>query len=204
MLDYARSLDNYNQYGKADIDKNIAWLEKQSKIQNNMNENIDLTKILDGCPVGTKFYSTLQGEVSFINIDTLAEHPIIVSVYNKRADVIVHDSYAKDGRYNSFYDGECTIFPSKDQRDWSKFVRFWDKPKTEKFDPKTLQPFDKLLVRPHPCAHWRPDFYAFKINATVRTIGGCDSRMCIPYNDDTKYLVGTIQDCPKYYKWWEE
>ena len=31
VLEYARSLDNYNQYGKADIDKNIAWLEKQSK-----------------------------------------------------------------------------------------------------------------------------------------------------------------------------
>lgn len=31
MLEYARSLDNYNQYGKADIDKNIAWLEKQGK-----------------------------------------------------------------------------------------------------------------------------------------------------------------------------
>lgn len=31
VLEYARSLDNYNQYGKADIDKNIAWLEKQDK-----------------------------------------------------------------------------------------------------------------------------------------------------------------------------
>ena len=31
VLEYARSLDNYNQYGKADIEKNIAWLEKQGK-----------------------------------------------------------------------------------------------------------------------------------------------------------------------------
>lgn len=31
VLEYARSLDNYNQYGKADIDKNIAWLEKQGE-----------------------------------------------------------------------------------------------------------------------------------------------------------------------------
>ena len=28
VLEYVRSLDAYNQYGKADIDKNIAWLEK--------------------------------------------------------------------------------------------------------------------------------------------------------------------------------
>ena len=31
VLEYVRSLDAYNQYGKADIDKNIAWLEKQGK-----------------------------------------------------------------------------------------------------------------------------------------------------------------------------
>ena len=29
VLEYARSLDAYNQYGKADIDKNIAWLESK-------------------------------------------------------------------------------------------------------------------------------------------------------------------------------
>ena len=34
VLEYARSLDTYNQYGKADIDKNIAWLEKQDGIDN--------------------------------------------------------------------------------------------------------------------------------------------------------------------------
>ena len=31
VLEYARSLDTYNQYGKADIDKNIAWIEKQGE-----------------------------------------------------------------------------------------------------------------------------------------------------------------------------
>lgn len=31
VLEYARSLDAYNQFGKADIDKNIAWLEKQDE-----------------------------------------------------------------------------------------------------------------------------------------------------------------------------
>lgn len=29
VLEYARNLDTYNQYGKEDITKNIAWLEKQ-------------------------------------------------------------------------------------------------------------------------------------------------------------------------------
>ena len=164
-----------------------------------MNENIDLTKILYGCPKGAEFYNTVYGKVRFLWVDFSNKLPIVISTYS---DVIVH--LTKDGKLISAYDGECTLFPSKDQRDWSKFERFWDKPKIERFDSKTLQPFDKLLVRPHPCAHWRPDFYAFKINATVRTIGGCDSRMCIPYNDETKHLLGTTNDCPEYYKWWEE
>ena len=169
-----------------------------------MNENIDLTKILDGCPIGTKFYSILQGEVSFINIDILAEHPIIVSVYNKHANVMVHDSYAKDGRYNSFYDGECTLFPSKEQRDWSKFVRFWDNPKVEKFDPKTLQPFDKVLDRRDTDCYWVPRLFGYMNHSNLMGIDGCIYSFVIPYNDETKHLVGTTNDCPEYYKWWEE
>ena len=38
VLEYARSLDTYNQYGKADIDKNIAWLEKQSEQKSTNNQ----------------------------------------------------------------------------------------------------------------------------------------------------------------------
>lgn len=34
VLEYAKSLDAYNQYGKEDIDKDIAWLEKQGKTLN--------------------------------------------------------------------------------------------------------------------------------------------------------------------------
>ena len=169
-----------------------------------MNENIDLTKILDGCPVGTKFYSILQGEVSFINIDILADHPIIVSVYNKHADVIVHDSYAKDGKYNSFYDGECTLFPSKDQRDWSKFRRFWDK--TEKFDPKFFQKDCKVLVRDKQQDVWQSDiFYGIADNLfySVVCYRSC-WKMGIPYDEKTMHLAGTKDDCPEYYKWWEE
>ena len=170
-----------------------------------MNENIDLTKILNGCPVGTKFYSILQGEVNFINIDILAEHPIIVSVYNKHMDTIVHDSYAKDGRYNSFYDGECTLFPSKEQRDWSKFERFWDKPKVKKFDPKTLERFDKVLVRGQNGQDWRATFFSHIDNPFNMVVCGSSYwKQCIPYNYETKNLVGTDNDCPEYYKWWEE
>ena len=43
ILEYARSLVNYNQYGKADIDKNIAWLEKQGEKPNFCHHEVDLS-----------------------------------------------------------------------------------------------------------------------------------------------------------------
>lgn len=170
-----------------------------------MNENIDLTKILDGCPMGTKFYSSIFGEVTFVRITAYPVYPIELKVYTKTSKDGLITYVTKDGRKEHDYDGECTLFPSKDQRDWSKFVRFWDKPKVEKFDPKTLQPFDKVLVRDNDC-HWIADLFSH-IDEGING-GICCScfrwRQCIPYNEETKHLVGTKEDCPEFYKWWEE
>ena len=105
------------------------------------------------------------------------------------------------------YEGECTLFPSKDQRDWSKFVRFWDKPKIERFNPKIFQPFDKVLVRDTSSHNWECALFShiekLKFGDRVITVGSFYD-MCIPYNEDTKHLVGTREDCPDYYKWWEK
>ena len=51
--------------------------------------------------------------------------------YNKDTHSIAAVYCEKDGTFSCDYEGECTLFPSKEQRDWSKFVRFWDKPKKE-------------------------------------------------------------------------
>lgn len=165
-----------------------------------MNENLDLTKILYKCPTGAEFYNTVYGKVKFFWVDFTNKQPIVVSTYD---DSIIY--IAKDGKLISTRDGECTLFPSKDQRDWSKFERFWDKPKVEKFDPKTLQPFDKVLVRDDSDDDWMAAIFSHIDNFTHRAV--CNLyywKTCIPYNEETKYLVGTNNDCPKYYKWWEE
>ena len=171
-----------------------------------MNENIDLTKILEGCPKGTKFYNSVYGEVSFEGIDTTDdEYPIEVGVYDKYTDALHAFFCAKDGRYNPAYKGECTLFPSKDQRDWSKFERFWDKQK-EKFDPKTLKPFDKVLVRNDSLGSWRCDLLSHfnKFSGDSLFISTQYWHECIPYNEDTKYLLGTKCEAPEYYKWWKD
>lgn len=123
VLEYARSLDAYNQYGKADIDKNIAWLKK-------------------------------QGETS----------PILS---------------------NSSNTGK-------------------NKPK---FDPKTLHPFDKVLVRDINSEKWKIQLFSHIIKDCFpyeyHCIGSCYN-FCIPYNDDTKHFVETNEEAPEFYRYWED
>ena len=101
-----------------------------------MNEKIDLRQILRGCPKGTELYSPLFGTVYFYKIEHNYGYPIIVTYEKENIKTCI--SFTSDGRYLSEYDnGECLLFPSKDQRDWSKFKAPWlNKPK---FDPKTLK-----------------------------------------------------------------
>lgn len=164
-----------------------------------MNENLDLTKILEGCPIGTKLYSTIFGNVSLKEIVSDREYPIIISQGIKTIPI------TKEGKYILYYDGECTLFPDKDQRDWGKFERFWDKPKVKKFDPKTFQPFDKVLGRDTNDNCWIALFFGHIGKGSHRAVCGYFSwTQCIPYNEETKHLVGTSDDCPEYYKWWED
>lgn len=169
-----------------------------------MNENIDLTEILKGCPKGTELYSIIYGKVRFEGIGNSDLCPIEIKFLNKFTNPSLVSAYfAKDGRCSPSYDGECTLFPAKDQRDWSKFERFWDKPKVEKFDVNTLKPFDRILVKCSSNLKWQIGLFGYRHEKRIYS-NGIVYYQCIPYNDETKHLLGTTEDCPDYYKWWEE
>lgn len=78
---------------------------------------MDLTKILKDCPKGTKLYSTVLGEVTFEEIIDGAWYPIIVICNDG-----VIECFTAEGKMLYGCDGECTLFPSRDQRDWAKFT----------------------------------------------------------------------------------
>ena len=74
---------------------------------------MNIANLLKYCPKGTKLYSTAFGEVELIDTSSLAN---TILVQNN------HDTpftFYSDGSY--ILDGECILFLSKDQRDWSKF-----------------------------------------------------------------------------------
>ena len=167
-----------------------------------MNENLNLVYILKDCPIGTKLYSTVFGEVEFDRIDTILSHPIVVRIGRIEDDHT--ETFAADGRLYSYHNGECVLFPSRDQHDWSKFSAPWYN-KNEKFNPKTLQPFDKIIARIDKYGFWCCELFSF-IEEDTNLIKGCGAyyKYCVPYNNDTKHLIGTAADAPGYYKYWED
>lgn len=174
-----------------------------------MNEKIDLTKILKNCPKGFKLYSLLHGEVSFRGIDETTDvysisydYPIIGCIGMATSEFYL----TRNGTYSNNYDGECILFPSRDQRDWSKFTAPWYK--KGKFDPKTLKAFEKVLVRDSDNDSWCCDLFSHikEENMDYKYVasGFFHYRCCIPYNDDTKHLVGTTEEAPEHYRYWED
>ena len=91
-----------------------------------------------------------------------------------------------------------------EEHDWSKFTAPWYK--KERFDPKTLKPFDKVLVRDSCNDTWCCGFFSH-IAIFDDVYRYCTEmklyEKCIPYNNDTKYLLGTTEEAPEYYRYWE-
>lgn len=316
-----------------------------------MNEDLDLTVVLKDCPKGTKFYSSTFGNVEFLRIDKDDFiNPIVIKWIKEEGNSYI-EYLSKDGKFRGL--GECIIFPSKDQRDWSKWQRpfkdgdvvtyklkgslvaFIYKERTtttlvkshfalyihnmgfcidgdialkeeeivfateeeklklfqaikdngykwneetktleklivpkfkvgdiirkkdgtkecvitkihgdlydyvtskkfktlyfikceggyfpidrqddyelvpNKFDPKTLQPFDKVLVRDYYEKTWIAAFFSHISDLTsffnkFVTVAGRSYKQMIPYNEETNHLLGTNNEAPEYYKCWED
>ena len=91
-----------------------------------MNENLNLVEILKDCPKGTKLYSTIFGEVEFDHINAHTNYPIVIRLKDRKG----YESLTSEGKMFAEYDGECVLFPSREERDWSKF-----KPKQYRLAP---------------------------------------------------------------------
>ena len=163
-----------------------------------MKERINLNKILKDCPKGWKFWSPLFGEVKFSSMDS---DYVDVEIHNEEIWTFNTNATITFSNRESL---ELMLFPSKEQREWSKFTAPWYK--KERFDPNMLNPFDKVLGRNVSTDKWGCTLFS-NINVDAAHKFHCVGsyyKCCIPYNDDTKHLVGTTDEAPEYYKHWEE
>lgn len=161
-----------------------------------MNENINLVELLKDCPEGTRMYSTIFGKDTFFVDVNLHKAPLPITIRGKHESQQFHlSTYGHP--FSDAY-GECCLWPSEDQRDWSK----WECPK-QKFDPYTLQPFDRVLFKTSSCI-WNCAIVSHVEALRIYLITGGYVYNCIPYNNDTIHLVGTTEEAPEYYRYWEE
>ena len=80
-----------------------------------MNEDLNLLEILKDAPKGTKLYCTIWG---YVELREVLSHTVIC-----KDNGGVDWNFRNNGNLlasNTEY-GECVLFPSKEQRDWSKF-----------------------------------------------------------------------------------
>ena len=145
---------------------------------------MDIAEILKKCPKGTKLYSLVDGEVTLENISNTGQYRIEVSVNDWTRTYFTKDGLLFDNRPN----GECVLFPSKDQRDWNKFgtndQSTDQKPKIE------LKPFDKVLVRDSNYGKWECDIFNHIDNGIYNCFRSYWCQ-CIKY-EGNEHLLGTI------------
>lgn len=84
-------------------------------------KDIDIYEILKGMPDGTPLYTPMCGNVEFACLASNKEAGEAIWTENKNGGC----SFNKNGRWMGMKGGEALLFPSKEMRDWSKFV--WKK-----------------------------------------------------------------------------
>ena len=124
----------------------------------------------------------------------------------KVGDIIRHKETNKDDVYeiSKVYDDSYVIagFP------WMICMEYQDQYELvpNKFDPKTLKAFDRVIVWDEINAEWFCANYSHrkKTNIFIAATTCGNYLRCIPYNDDTKHLVGTTDEAPVFYRYWED
>lgn len=84
-------------------------------------KELDLIGILKGCE-GVELWSNVFGLCKLEIIVETARHPIVLSITNN-VGVNISECISKDGLYNNAYNGECILWPSETNRDWSTFKK---------------------------------------------------------------------------------
>ena len=126
--------------------------------------------------------------------------PIFQAVADgKEVQVLGHDGFWIDNNYEGLVIGlGASRYRVKDSGEKVE--------KSGRFDPTTLKPFDKVLVRDGRASNWKCKFFSHITKSRAASFVCTDSiwKHCIPYNEDTKHLANSNQEAPEYYRYWEE
>ncbi len=77
----------------------------------------NLANILKHCPKGTKLYSPICGDCMLRGVDSDGTYPINVEPCSNTYLITL----TNEGKFSARFNGECLLFPSENQRDWTTF-----------------------------------------------------------------------------------
>ena len=193
--------------GECEVDarddgKDVIFVEIQEQPHVQAEQpQLNLCEILKHCPQGETFWSPMLDGVKFSCIDEERQMIIVETIEGHFTWEINADGTISIDEVTS---PEVMLYPSKEMRNWSKFTAPWLK--KERFDPKTLKAFDRVLVKDSESLTWKINMFSH-INNKAEYPYYCllsFYKYCIPYNDETKHLVGTKDEAPEFYKYWED
>lgn len=141
---------------------------------------MNIAEILKDCPKGTRLYSPIFGELNFEFVREDARFPIICTAIDGAVPL-----FTCDGRYlDGYTNAECTLFPSRDQRDWNKFGM------TDQETKPQFKPFDKVLVRINDKCDWVCNIFSHMDSDNEYVCLYMRWPLCIPY-EGNEHLLGT-------------
>lgn len=145
---------------------------------------MNIAEILRKCPKGTKLYSPVFGEVELAKVDDDEDYPITCITKNG-----VYRIFTSDGMiFCDYSDAECMLFPSKEQRDWSKFGV--SDQVTDQESKHQFKPFEKVLVRDRDEQEWECSLFSHIDEEDCYVCVGSWWLQCIPY-EGNEHLLGT-------------
>lgn len=110
---------------------------------------MNIAEILKNAPKGTMLYSPLYGEVALLEVhdpSTYVHKDACIEVMTGNREDVCFYTNGKPLCYGLA--PECLLFPSKENRNWSKFRLY-----------KQFEPFQRVLV--HTVSDcWTADFYS--------------------------------------------
>lgn len=143
-----------------------------------MEKEINIAEILKDKPQGTKLYADAFGELEYCGISNDKDPRIFVE-----SKECTSYSFYNNGKYNKY--GEPILFPSKEMRDWSKFV--W-----KKGDVLVNSRGLKILFN-----RWTNDNYASFYAKTINLVEDC-------FLDTNLHTLASEKDAKSFIKCIEE
>ena len=164
---------------------------------------VNIVEIVNRLPIGTKLYSTICGECTIKKI-----------YYGLGFDVISKDgttyNFSYDGRFD--LNGECCIFPSKENRDWNTFIKV-DIPFEPKIGDVVADSCDNVFIYQGKYSEYSDntnfvvfttfhnDFFvtegndSFQISKAVRYASNNEEKLLFDVMNKNGYIYNELKNC---------